>query len=955
MNRLFAGLLVGFMLLGADANLYQTTRSPEIKRAYSDSTWEVFKSNGIANPYTVGTDSIVESGNTGWLANFLVNRTDTVYGDYKISATIQGTESLPNKKEMHGGFVPWYIDDNNYVLCYMRWSNTDKPNYMSEVEVTGRIDGNFMVMWKSDQFMVSEWNDMWTDGRSQADKEACTFTVEKKRTENNDADYIKAYINDELIGFHMCRDTVKYAGRKAHYGVYGYNDTFTFTNISITNENNDKLYAPLGDGMAEGQTGAWAYDDTAKSYTLTDTAGTSWQSNKLTFENNTGSDNYQIGANVTLTAGSDSQIGILIYYKDEYDYLAAVIKAASGKATVGFQGKFTTIVQSNMTVTPVDSMADSTLDLSTITSVKATKNGTNFKLFVNDNEVAGYANANCTGRGGIGFGGSMVTLTAKDLNVALIPYNPYDWYTSDLGTATTYYVSAKTDTGAVTYESKTFTFADAGITAGDDTKITSLYYLTSYYGNLTSKATFSNIKADSVYGLYGWIEDGEHYLRVLVTPKGIVAVSHFGTAVTTQTYDLPSGAAYASGNKTLIVRIDGSDVHITWYGIEVTSSAPFTISGNNTEVSPGAGLACACEGISVTNYTVNGFSPYSEIANGDWKFYGARPNSWTLKDDGSIVSSFVGGTNWKSTLALHPIEDKKDYYFASTVNVSAHQNSDFKTGFMPYYLDASNYVFIWISQFTGASPYLVVSCMLNGELVGYEWRQTAFTISYMNTDVQLEAGIKGDVVSVYINKSYVPYFSTTFEGLSNRTTAGAYAGFNSVNTSATYSNYTLCSDDRIYKMTEKPTITETGTRKTSGTVGTKIVLPVYTGTNSNDDTLTPTIAVIDPNGAAVELTSNRFVPEMEGTYTVTVTCEDNWGNQADPLTYTILVAKAGTASSDTSNTSASSETSQTSETGQGGNQMNKGAIIGGSVAGGVVVVGGVGALVYFLIKKKKHI
>jgi hypothetical protein len=952
MNKIFAGLLVGLMLLGSDANIYTSLndRSPR-RAAYSQDTWEISHSNGIDNPYTVGTDSIVVDGNTGWLANYLIDKTSYVYGDYKISATIQGTQNLPNVREMHGGFVPWYLDENNYILCYMRWSNTDKPNYMSEVEVTGRIDGNFMVMWKNDQFMVSEWNDMWTDGRAQADSEALNFTVEKKRTENNDSDYIKAYINDELIGFHMCRDTVKYADRKAHYGIYGYNDKYTFTNLTVTNENNASLYAPLGDGMAEGTTGTWTYDSAVPSYKLDSSSAVAWGENKITFDNTAAADNYQIGAAVSLSAGGDYQIGILIYYKDEYDYLAAVIKSESGTTSVGFQGIFTTIVESNKTTVNIDQMTNASVDLATVTTLKAKKNGINFSFWINDVSVAQYSNANCTGKGKVGFAGSNLTMNISALDISEIPYNPYDWYSSDLGTSTTYYISSKVNTDAVTYSLGTFTFADAGVTSDDASKITSLYYATNYYGNLTSKATFSNIQASSVYGMFGWIEDADNYLRVLVTPTGIILLNHFGTDIRSKTYALPSGASYTSGTKTLIVQIEGSLVHVTWYGIEITSSDSFEISGNDTSVCPKAGLVCAVTGITVSKYAVTGFSPYDKITKDDWIFYGSRPETWTLKDNGDVVSSFVGGTGWKQTLALKPIEDKKNYYYAATVNVSDHQNSDFKTGFMPYYLDANNYVFIWISQFAGQSPFLVVSCMLNGALVGYEWRQTAFTVTYMNTPVQLEAYINEDTVSVYINKGFVPYFSANFEGLSNRTTAGAYAGFNSLNTSATYSDYHFATDTRNYVMTEKPVITETGTRKTTGTVGTKIALPIYTATNSNSDAMTPVISVTDPSGNPVTLMSNRFIPDAAGTYTVLVTCTDNWGNTADPITYTITVADSAAVSSNNSSSLPSSTSSVSSVS---GSSFNKGAVIGGSI-GGVAVLGGAAFVVWYLMKKKKHI
>lgn len=969
MKALFVGAIVSLMLLGVSRGIYKTN-NVEIKRAnYSASTWEVVKSNGIANPYSIDTaGTITEQGNTAWLANYWINKTDTVYGDYKISATIQGTETLPNKREMHAGFIPWYLDENNYIMCYMRWENTDKPNSMSEIEVTGKIDGNFMVMWKNDQFIVSEWNDMWTDNRSQSAGDECIFTVEKKRTEANDSDYIRAYISwngeaDTLIGFHMTRDAVKYDDRKAHFGVYGYNDKFTFKDITITNENNSKVFAPVGDGMGQAINGTLSYDDAAKSYSLTSSSSTAYTDNMLILDNNVDSDNYSISSDISVTPTDTSELGILVYYKDGYNYLAAVIKKENGETKVGFKGKFTTAVGSNLTVNEVDTLATSTFDLSALTSLKVQKNGIKFKLFLNGNEEANFERSSCTGKGKVGFAGANIGFTASNILIEKVAYVAYDWYSTKFVGDTTCYVSAKVNEGGISYADGVYTIPDAAVDSENTSNITSFYYGSSFYGDIAVKATFSGIKADSIYGVYPWIQDPENFLRVLVKPDGITIENHFGENPTSKQYALPEGVNYTSGDKILNVEIKSQKVYVTWGGVDALDGAEFTMAGNDLAVAPNIGIAVAKNGILVKKIATTGFTPYSERKEGDWKFYGARLSSWTVSDDGKTVdSSFDGGTGWKQTLALTSIPDKKDYYFASKVKVHEVTGSDYKTGFMPYYLDGSNYVFIWISQFAGVSPELVVSCMLNGNLVGYEWRKTAFTYSYMETEVQLEAKIEGDVVSVYINKSFSPTFSTTFEGLSNRTTAGAYAGFNSVSSKATYYDYHFSTDTRNFTMTEKPVIEETGTRKTSGIIGNRITLPIFTGTNSSDEVLNPVVTVTDPNGANVELMSNRFTPDTLGDYVVRVTCTDNWGNEAEPLVYTITITEEQQISSSITSENPSSEisssqgnNSQSTSENSGNNNGNTGAIVGASVAGGVVVLGGGGAGLYFFLKKRKHL
>ena len=154
-------------------------------------------------------------------------------------------------------------------------------------------------------------------------------------------------------------------------------------------------------------------------------------------------------------------------------------------------------------------------------------------------------------------------------------------------------------------------------------------------------------------------------------------------------------------------------------------------------------------------------------------------------------------------------------------------------------------------------------------------------------------------------------------------------------------------DKRIYGFKEKPVIQETGTRKTEGTVGNVISLPIYTAENSAGDFLTPVIKVTGPDGNEVEISKNRFTPDKAGTYHVNVTCVDAWGNEADPLDYDIVV-KEGYVAPDDKTTADVESSDKTSE-----NKPSEKKGCSGSVIAASSLLGSLTLLATGLVIKKR--
>ena len=293
-------------------------------------------------------------------------------------------------------------------------------------------------------------------------------------------------------------------------------------------------------------------------------------------------------------------------------------------------------------------------------------------------------------------------------------------------------------------------------------------------------------------------------------------------------------------------------------------------------------------------------SPYQVI--GDWSFVGPNKLTWSYDQDNNLINGVYDyGTEYLATSAYYKNEEKKNFFMRSTINISAiasptgSGNIEYKAGLMPYYKNIDNYVFCWLSVWSdGRDPHIVITAKLNGQIIydtnGSEWRESQWltNIPFTNVDCLMEIEVKDDLVKVYLNRSVEPYFTTEINNLSSRDLTRSSVGLNFENVNLTYKDTGVLLDERN-RVVEKPIIQELGTRKTSGILNQTIKLPIYTATNSLNEIMTPTIKISSPSNQNVELTKNSFIPTELGNYHVIVSCEDLYGNIADPIEYDINI------------------------------------------------------------------
>lgn len=921
-----------------------------LREVKAESVWY----NTGANCYTVDADRVVAEGNTGKNNNFCLTDQYDTYGDYRFTVSATGTLGLPNEVEHDIGLIPWYIDSDNYILIYLNWSDSDRPSELREIQITGRVNGTQPYIRSGSSYVSKEWNDYWTDGIALASNQTNRIAIEKTTSATDDYVSIKVTVNDSISTYVDFRDPVKYRLEKPKVGVYAYNDTVTFTDFSFIGLSGAEKPATLNQGVGYSLNGSLQYADNA--YTFDERSSASLAENGYVTANDLFASPYTVSLECAVEGESDSAaLGINAFYENDYNYLYGVVKKENGKIYAGFEGQYVTGENATLTRTSISSLEEiaSLSSLSSLNALEVKKSSGKFTLSVNGTETAEYSDAffvngassSSKKKAGFAFYGIQGKVNAFDIADF---YDQYSWENLSAD-GVNYSVSGKTK-GSIAYAEGEFTVSSAAVSSGNVGEFAKAYRESDYYGNVSIAATFRGYLDSSVIGLIPFLSDVDNYLEIHLSPTEVVSIVRYGGREESQTYALPEDFVYASeeGHRLSSSVEDGTLTFSVDNAVLFEEDVSYLDSHKKASV----GFVVAGSQASVSKPEISGFTPLDPIDRGGFTFFGQRVDSWTYDEENQIIANHLidGVANgWKATNALYPNTEKTDLFMGAKIRVEQRNGSEWKVGLMPYYKDVDNHVIVWFSQWSDGGCKICVTARFNGRVSGSEWRESSELGIDMLSENYLEAEISQDVLRVYVNQSYTPAFSTTIEGLSSRDMEMAFTGFQvGEGMQAEFSEFTMISDSRVYGFEEKPVIEEIGTRVVSGTIGQEVKLPIYTATNSQGDYLNALITVYDPNNQAVDVSFSKFTPSLAGDYRVVITCTDDWGNSADPIEYVISVSDGFVDPVDPIDpidpVDPVDPTDPTSP--------NLGLIIGLSVGGAVVLIGGIVAAV-LIIKKKK--
>lgn len=900
-----------FALIGASVNANgQEVRSAHAEESFVDGDWRVVK--GGDTPFSVVGNTIV-GGSSAWMSSFYVKEFDEAIGDYQVTIEYQGTMAFPNTKQVQFGIVPWYLDDSNYLVAYSEWSVETRISGMYNFNLTGRVDGGMPYRLDGSSYSAKEWDDIWMDGENDGFASPAnavnTLTITKTRSDDGNYDSFAFFFNGNALfnGVKHVRDTVKYSHRKASCGFYAYNDTFTITKFEVKQIENVDLYHAV-----EGSDGTANANYQINEGVISANVSNKVEPEEALFVDNQGivEGSYGVEFEPSVTSHETKYgYGALIWHKDSYNYLGALVEKVGSQTNARFYGRTSISEEKVLSFKDINEVKPLDLDIESISKIRIEKRGLKVRLLLDGVEVAVYENKDCITSqqtGLIAYGCSLSFSGATKLNE--LSYIPYDWYSTTMNNRTTY-ISAKTDDAAAVSSSRNlYTVTDDAVTVGDKTQYTSIYYKSDSFAQMyITLCVTSVVTEDSVYGVYPWLEDTSSYFRVIVNSQKVIVEHTFGGAKVSEEYNLPSGYTFTSlenENRLLKVLLEyDNSVSISlgerdaeneekWFDVETNG---FTTDGRNNSISPNIGLLTASKGIKFRIESAKGFTPYAPRIEHDWELYGAMPDTWQYIDENTFKCSQTNGTQYMNAKALTSTAGETDFFMGATFTVTNASQAEHKAAFYPWFIDDNNYVIVMFSKWaSNPNASIVFTGKINGRVLGgREWHDYATAYTFEGVANQLEIEISGNHIYAYLNGSTTPTQQVTFEGLSTRSVVNAKSGFFFYNCDVLIDEYQVVSHERIYASTEKPTIKYIGSVKDTGTVGTSVSIPTFYAENSAGDTLEVEIEVLDPNGNPVTLNKMKFVPEMEGKYHVKVMCVDNWGNEADPFEYDITITSGG--------------------------------------------------------------
>ncbi len=864
--------------------------------------------------YSVDEESgtIYSDNSTG----MYINNNLLLAGTYNFSADITGAMTLPTKQTHYAGIVPWYLDENNYIVVYVEYSDSDRPGQVREIQITGRINGGNLDN--------AEWHDFWCDGITIDPSAGYKLKVSLTRDGSGGdmmvtAELLDSAGNSKKSGNLVLPKLNAYAAKPFRYGVIAKVDNYTIENLDPERIGGDDQteYALVGNGVVAKSAGT-AWTITGGSYTV-DGGDNDISSTMLIKRNALGAASYKLSADVS---GANGKVGLIAWYEDENNYIFAVYD--NGK--YGFEGK--------LLGTPIVQPAQGDIS-EAVTKLTVYKRGSVLELLINDmeeGEGVKFEDALLQTAASYGLCASGAATFAELTIDDGIDYKAYSWYMTELNNRETFVSAAAMGGVAYDEENGKYVFRAAGVTDEHDT---SVYWATDYYDKAEISAVFTDVSNTTEYGLYGWLQDQSKYVLAKVTPRGVVIISTLGETTESEDYALPEGFEYA-GEHTLAVATVNDKVTVTLDGNVVAKDV--AVSGIDHDKKARLGIAVSHTAVNAA-VTESGYTSFTPVIQDGWTLQGNRYNSWTVEEDGTVNGSLVGDTVFLRTLALKDnVDGKKDYFMSANVKITEHTGAEWKAGFAPYYVDGDNYVFVWFTRWADGSPQIGVTAKLNGAVLPPEWRETEFSYNFFDTN-SLEVSIQGNTLSVYVNKQFLPIVSYELDGLGDRQMTGAKSALYINNVSATFADIVTFGDKRVIVNTDKPTISMTGTKPATGEVGKRVTLPIITASNEAGDTLTVEKTITGPNGETVEIDKNGFTPTVAGKYTVTCTCTDMWGNKTVEE-FTVTVSDAGGSVPGTT----------PDATGNNDTNSNLGLILGLAIGIPVALAAVAGAIV-LLIKK----
>lgn len=798
----------------------------------------------------------------------------TATGDYTISTTFVGTAGITSAARHDVGLFAYYHDANNWISFSVSWWNGFSDGKVTDLliaECNGGVLSYYDHYFDNPTYnygdITASYNKVQTD--------SITLSVSKEYDVENKYDVYTFYVDgNEFVSKNFglsASASVKNDSSKFGYVCFASDSTFTFDEITVSSPGPDGSPVSYADvtGAPEGTkgVGSWAYNSGAYSTTATDTGV---YQNHVIAANSLKSGNYKVGYSVELSnVNENSQVLLSGWYAGKNDKMLYIVKKTANGYTVEQNGVLSGSAIENgeaKAITANDNVINLTIE----------KSGWKVTLKQDDNVLFTYTSDALDAGTDILFGAGNVTATITP-TVTELPYVAYDFYKTTISNVE-YTVSAK--------DKQSVKVTDTGITMNAEAdNVTRIIYASGTSGYIDLSATFAGA---TTYGMYVYYMNEQNNVLVEVNGANVALIVTASGTKTTENFTATDAVS------TLTAKLRGKDLSV--YSGDTAIFENKEVASIDIVNTFKIGFTAKDGNATVSNINKVGFVANTDRIDGDYILKGPSYSTWQLEGE-TLKGDCTNGTAWTATNAYKqidkmPIEGGYSIGFAAQVVGKA--NTEWKYGVIPFCVGA-DFIMVWISQQADAGVEIVATGWFNGAAWGETFRYVGVSLNITELNL-VEVRVEGDTVSVYLNKSYAPAFSTTFEGLSaieRKDSEGkdkaSYMGFNIFNTSTNFSQITYQNnlDSRIFADTEAPDVQTIGTMPTTAKVGEEVRLATFI---SSDSSATVTVECT-LNGENVKIEKNRFTADKAGEYVVKVTATDLWGN-SDTQEYKITVTES---------------------------------------------------------------
>jgi len=200
----------------------------------------------LTQHYTLDGSKVVSTGAAedilhAQTPNLVLHNSYISAGDFTVSTKLQGSMGMPNSKHVQAGIIPWYLDADNYLYAYVEWSDTDRPNDIRCIQVSGKLNGTHIG-----------YHDIWCDGISVPANEEMTLSVQKTTNDDGTVKLSVQLANGQGTVVKTGERTLDAAqsaalAQEGKLGLFAFNDTVSFTEFSCTGAQVEDEPAKTGD------------------------------------------------------------------------------------------------------------------------------------------------------------------------------------------------------------------------------------------------------------------------------------------------------------------------------------------------------------------------------------------------------------------------------------------------------------------------------------------------------------------------------------------------------------------------------------------------------------------------------------------------------------------------------------------------------------------------------------